>query len=172
MYDVSDKRRGDETYFAQLWRAAKGEDPNTLAAFMHERKTRHSRTGSPNRRLAIPRAPVTLGFRSCWHSCSSGLRAQPRLLHAPVALRRSRRRMCRKLRCTSEISGRRVITWPVTRRGRTMSALVDNDCNALTRIQVARKRDKHQRVRRLEPSYCLGRRKGLQRREIEVLLHL
>jgi ABC-type cobalamin/Fe3+-siderophores transport system ATPase subunit len=38
--DVSDKRRGDETYFAPLWRVAKGEDNATLAAFMHELKTR------------------------------------------------------------------------------------------------------------------------------------
>jgi hypothetical protein len=34
--DVSDIRRGDETYFAPLWRLANGEDDATLAAFMHE----------------------------------------------------------------------------------------------------------------------------------------
>ena len=38
--DVSDRRRGDDDYFAPLWRVANGEDSATLAAFMHELKTR------------------------------------------------------------------------------------------------------------------------------------
>jgi len=38
--DVSDKRRGDDTYFLPLWRVANGDDDATLAAFMHELKTR------------------------------------------------------------------------------------------------------------------------------------
>ena len=38
--DVSERRRGDYKYFAPLWRAANGEDNTTLAAFMHELKTR------------------------------------------------------------------------------------------------------------------------------------
>jgi hypothetical protein len=33
--DVSDRKRGDDAYFAPLWRAAKGEDDATLAAFTH-----------------------------------------------------------------------------------------------------------------------------------------
>jgi hypothetical protein len=39
--DVSDKRRGDATYFAPLWRVANGEDDATLAAFMYKLKTRN-----------------------------------------------------------------------------------------------------------------------------------
>jgi len=38
--DVSDKKRGDDAYFTPLWRVANGEDEATLAAFMHELKTR------------------------------------------------------------------------------------------------------------------------------------
>jgi hypothetical protein len=38
--DVSDYRRGDDSYFEPLVRVAKGEDEVTLAAFMHELKTR------------------------------------------------------------------------------------------------------------------------------------
>ena len=39
--DVSDKKREiDDDYFAPLWRVATGEDVATLAAFMHELKTR------------------------------------------------------------------------------------------------------------------------------------
>jgi uncharacterized protein DUF5906 len=38
--DVSDKRLADYSYFAPLWRVASGEDERTLAAFMHELKTR------------------------------------------------------------------------------------------------------------------------------------
>jgi len=39
--DVSDKRRGDDAYFAPLVRVIKGEDETTLAAFMYELKTRN-----------------------------------------------------------------------------------------------------------------------------------
>jgi hypothetical protein len=45
---VSEKRRGDYTYFAPLWRAAKGEDDVTLAAFMHELKTRDITNWKPD----------------------------------------------------------------------------------------------------------------------------
>jgi Family of unknown function (DUF5906) len=38
--DVSDQRRGDDNYFAPLWRVANGEDNTMLAAFMYELKTR------------------------------------------------------------------------------------------------------------------------------------
>jgi hypothetical protein len=38
--DVSDKRRGDDVYFAPLVRIAKGEDEPTLASFMYELQTR------------------------------------------------------------------------------------------------------------------------------------
>jgi Family of unknown function (DUF5906) len=38
--DVSDKRRGDDAYFAPLVRVIKGEDETALAAFMYELKTR------------------------------------------------------------------------------------------------------------------------------------
>ena len=37
---VSDKKLGDHTYFAPLWRVANGQDKATLAAFLHELKTR------------------------------------------------------------------------------------------------------------------------------------
>jgi uncharacterized protein DUF5906 len=39
--DVSDKRRGDDAYFAPLVRVIKGEDEATLAAFMYELQTRN-----------------------------------------------------------------------------------------------------------------------------------
>ena len=58
--DVSDKRRGDDTYFAPLWRAAKGEDPNTLAAFMHELKTRNIANWKPEQ---AARNSAVLHFR-------------------------------------------------------------------------------------------------------------
>jgi hypothetical protein len=38
--DVSGKRRGDDAYFGRMWRIVNGEDECTLAAFMHELKTR------------------------------------------------------------------------------------------------------------------------------------
>jgi Family of unknown function (DUF5906) len=38
--EVSDKRRGDHDYFVPLWRIADGRDDATLAAFMHDLKTR------------------------------------------------------------------------------------------------------------------------------------
>ncbi len=38
--DVSDKRRGDDSYFAPLVRMIKGDDNATLAAFMYELQTR------------------------------------------------------------------------------------------------------------------------------------
>jgi hypothetical protein len=40
IFDVSDRRKGDDAYFAPLWRVANGEDSESLAAFMHELKTR------------------------------------------------------------------------------------------------------------------------------------
>lgn len=40
IFDVSDRRKGDETYFAPLWRIANGQDDDTLGAFMYELKTR------------------------------------------------------------------------------------------------------------------------------------
>jgi hypothetical protein len=39
--DVSDKRRGDDNYFAPLVRVIKGEDDETLGAFMHLLQTRN-----------------------------------------------------------------------------------------------------------------------------------
>jgi hypothetical protein len=38
--DVSDKKKGDDAYFAPLVRVANGEDNATLAAFMYELKMR------------------------------------------------------------------------------------------------------------------------------------
>ena len=47
--DVSDKTRGDDAYFAPLWRVANGDDDVTLAAFMHELKTRDVRNWKPEK---------------------------------------------------------------------------------------------------------------------------
>jgi hypothetical protein len=51
---VSDRRQGDRMYFVPLWRVANGDDDATLAAFMHELRTRDSRTGNLNRLFATP----------------------------------------------------------------------------------------------------------------------
>jgi hypothetical protein len=45
--DVSEARRGDDTYFAPLVRVIKGEDDVTLAAFMHELQTRDIKAWKP-----------------------------------------------------------------------------------------------------------------------------
>jgi hypothetical protein len=58
--DVSDKRRGDRSYFAPLWRAANGEDNATLAAFMHELKTRDITNWKPEQ-AARNSAAIYLG---------------------------------------------------------------------------------------------------------------
>ena len=45
--DVSDKRRGDDVYFAPLVRVIKGDDDATLAAFMYELQTRNIKNWKP-----------------------------------------------------------------------------------------------------------------------------
>jgi hypothetical protein len=45
--DVSDKRRGDDTYFAPLIRIIKGDDDATVAAFMYELQTRDIKDWKP-----------------------------------------------------------------------------------------------------------------------------
>ena len=47
--DVSETRRGDDVYFAPLVAVTKGEDKNTLAAFMHELQTRDINNWKPER---------------------------------------------------------------------------------------------------------------------------
>ena len=45
--DVSDKRRGEDVYFAPLVRVIKGDDDATLAAFMRELQTRDIKNWKP-----------------------------------------------------------------------------------------------------------------------------
>jgi hypothetical protein len=47
--DVSEARRGDDAYFAPLVAITKGEDNDTLAAFMHELQTRDVNNWKPER---------------------------------------------------------------------------------------------------------------------------
>ena len=78
--DVSDKRRGDDTYFAPLIRIIKGDDDATLAAFMYELQTRDIKDWKPEQAarkaastdLARQKLLSSALQRSC---CSTSLRS-------------------------------------------------------------------------------------------------
>ena len=70
--EVSDKRRGDDSYFAPLWRVANGEDDVALAAFMYELKTRDITNWNPEQ--AARNAAAVFQRRRCsttWRSSNA-----------------------------------------------------------------------------------------------------
>ncbi len=69
--EVSDKRRGDDSYFAPLWHVANGDDGATLAAFMHELMTRGITNWKPEQG-ARSSAALHVRGRSWWVAQTAG----------------------------------------------------------------------------------------------------